>query len=322
MKCTICQKEFFKPNHLKIHINKHHNISDIENEMNYLKSVNSDMKNNFSNIIKLYNDGYSVGDIKLKYGVDIRNYIKLIGIARSNSESKKTKIYENKVKSTLLKKYGVDNISKSDEIKEKKKQTFIQNYGYINNFCNTEIRNYALSKIDYVQVHKTMMNTMMKTYGNHVTNPAQLDYVRKKISNTQKDRYSKMSVDELRKMTEKARLAINYTSSQEIRVQLILNNMNISYISNGFLYSYSWDFIFKNKIILEIQGDFWHGNPKLYKKDDILLNGLTVDMVWKKDHRKKKKVENHGYKVYYLWETDINNMNDYELKQTLIKIIC
>jgi G:T-mismatch repair DNA endonuclease (very short patch repair protein) len=322
MKCIICQKEFIKSNHLKIHINRHHNINEIENEINYLKSINPNLEIDFDDIIKMYSDGYCMNDIKVRYGIDIRNYIKLIGIKRSNSESKKTKIYENKIKSTLLKKYGVDNLSKSKEIKQKKKETFMKNFGYENNFCNMEIRNSAISKIDYNKVKETYKHNLSKKYGNHITNITQVDYVRKKISNTQKVRFSNMSTDELRKMTEPARAAIKYTSSQEIRIQSILNEMGISYTTNGFLYSYNWDFIFKNKLILEIQGDFWHGNPKLYKKDDILLNGLTVDMVWKKDYRKKKKVENYGYRVYYLWETDINNMNDYELKETLIKMLC
>lgn len=322
MKCIICQKEFIKSNHLKIHINKYHNINEIENEINYLKSINPNLEIDFDDIIKMYSDGYSVNDIKVRYDIDIRNYINLIGIARSNSESKKTKIYENKVKTTLIKKYGVDNLSKSEKIKEKKKETFIRNHGYENNFCNIDIRTSALSKIDYKKGSETMVTSMMEKYGNHITNPAQLDYVRKKMSNAQKNRLSNMTADELRKMTEPARAAVNYVSSQEIRIQSILNDMNISYTANGFLYAYNWDFIFKNKVIIEVQGDFWHGNPKLYKKDDILLNGLTVDMVWKKDYRKKTKVETYGYRVYYLWETDINNMDDYELKETLIKMLC
>jgi G:T-mismatch repair DNA endonuclease (very short patch repair protein) len=322
MKCIICQKEFIKSNHLKIHINKHHFITKIENEINYLKSINTNFEIYFDDIIKMYSDGYSVNDIKVNYGVDIRNYIKIIGMARSNSESKKTKIYENKVKNTLLKKYGVDNLSKSEKIKEKKKETFIKNHGYENNFSNIDVRNLALSKIDYKKVRETMINNMMKNYGNHITNPTQLDYVREKLSNAQKNRLANMTSDELRKMTEPARSAVNYISSQEIRIQSILNDMNISYTANGFLYSYNWDFIFKNKVIIEVQGDFWHGNPNRYKKGDILLNGLTVDMVWEKDYRKKTKVEAHGYTVYYLWETDINNMDDCELKKTLNKMLC
>jgi G:T-mismatch repair DNA endonuclease (very short patch repair protein) len=322
MKCIICQKEFIKSNHLKIHINKHHNINEIENEINYLKSINPNLEIDLDDIIKMYSDGYSVNDLKVRYGIDIRNYIKLIGIARSNSESKKTKIYENKVKTTLIKKYGVDNLSKSKQIKQKKKETFMKNFGYENNFCNVEIRSSAISKIDYNKVKESNIASLAKKYGNHITNVAQLEYVREKISNTQKARFSNMSADELRKITEAARAAVKYTSSQEIRIQSILNEMGISYTANGFLYAYNWDFIFKNKVIIEVQGDFWHGNPKRYKKGDILLNGLTVDMVWNKDYRKKKKVENYGYRVYYLWETDINNMDDCELKETLIKMLC
>lgn len=322
MKCIFCQKEFVTKNHVKLHINHHHNINEVENEINYLKSVKSGVEIDFSDIKKMYNDGYNVTDIAIKYGLNVRNYIKLIGIARNASESKKTKIYIDKVKSTLLQRYGVDNLSKSEKIKEKKKQTYLRNYGYENNFCNSQIRTDAISKIDHKKGHTNMVRNLTKRYGPNITNPSQLDYVRKKISTSQKNRLSKLSPDALREMTIHARNAIKYTSSHEIRIQSILNELNISYTANGFLYAYNWDFLFKKKIILEVQGDFWHANPKFYKKNDILLNGLTADMVWKKDYRKKQKVEKHGYVVYYLWENDLLNMSDGELKEKLIKMLC
>ena len=49
-----------------------------------------------------------------------------------------------KTKLTLIKKYGVDNISKNELIKLQKKQTFIKNFGYENNFCNKDILNKAI----------------------------------------------------------------------------------------------------------------------------------------------------------------------------------
>ena len=155
-----------------------------------------------------------------------------------------------------------------------------------------------------------------------MSNPAQIPGVGRKIGDSQRKRISNMTSTERRIMTEKARSNINYVSSQEMRIQTILNQVGIEYTANGFLYSYNWDLIFKNKTIIEVQGDFWHANPKTYRETDVLLNGLLVKDVWNKDNRKKKLIESKGYSVNYLWESDINNMTDEEIYNELKKILC
>jgi G:T-mismatch repair DNA endonuclease (very short patch repair protein) len=322
MKCLICEKNFEKNNQLKIHINRYHPNDKIENEILYLKSLNTKIPLDLTDVKNMYLDGYTVNEIKEKYGIDVSNYILLSGIKRTAKESKKTKKYKEKIEKTLIERYGVKNLSQSEEIKKKKKNTFLKNYGYENNFNNKKTRDYALSKIDYDKTSKKMKESLMAKYGKDITNPAQIEWVKKKLSKTQKERLSKLSTEQLRELTEKARSKINYVSKQELRIQSILNDLNITYTANGFLYSYNWDLIFKNKTIIEVQGDFWHGNPKLYKETDILLNGLTVKDVWEKDQKKLKLVESKGYKVYYLWESDINNMTDIEILNKLKQILC
>jgi G:T-mismatch repair DNA endonuclease (very short patch repair protein) len=207
-------------------------------------------------------------------------------------------------------------------IKEKKKATFLKNYGYENNFCNENIRRDALSKIDYRKVAHTLKVNMMDQYGTSITNPSQLPEVRRKMSATQKYRMSLKTEDELRKQTENARASLKYVSKQELRVQNILNEMGVTYTANVFLYSYNWDLLLRNKKIIEIQGDFWHANPKMYKETDILLTGLSAGDVWRKDRRKKEKAEKNGYCVYYLWECDLNSISDEELGKILNNILC
>jgi len=62
----------------------------------------------------------------------------------------------------------------------------------------------------------------------------------------------------------------------------------------------SYDFKIKNKpIIIEVDGDYWHGNPKkkhYYK----YVNEIKDNDKLKEDIAKKK-----GYKVIRLWESDI-----------------
>jgi len=322
MKCIICSKEFNFNNHLKSHINKNHNIDKLTNELNYLKSQSNISDENLNDIKEMYISGYNSYDIKLKYNINCSNYIELLGIKRTNSESKKTLIYKNKIETTNIKKYGFKNPSSSKEIKNKVKNTFIKNHGYENNFCNKEIQNNAQKNIDYDKCQKTLIQNLKLKYGINITNVAQIPGVGDKISKTKKLAFSHMSDDDRRKFTEHARSYVKYISSLELRIQSILNDLNIEYTANGFLYRYNFDFIFKNKIILEIQGDFWHANPDMYNENDIILKGLSANDLWKKDERKKIKVESHNYKIYYLWENEINKMSDEDIIDYLHKILC
>jgi very-short-patch-repair endonuclease len=52
-------------------------------------------------------------------------------------------------------------------------------------------------------------------------------------------------------------------------------------------------------IILEIDGDFWHGNPNTKNHYD------KVDDVKQNDEIKSKMANDRGYKVIRLWERDI-----------------
>ena len=322
MKCIICGKEFNQTNILKIHINRHHDTGKLMNEMNYIKSQIEIDDIGLNEVKDLYLKGYNVGDLKEMYNVSFSNYIELLGIKRTNSESKKTKIYKDKIETTNVKHFGVKNPSQSEEIKKKKKETFLKNFGYENNFCDTKIQKIAQSHIDYKKVQESTISNLIKKYGQDVYNVSQIPGTGKKISESQKKRFAKMTADERRPMTEKARSNIKYVSSQEIRIQSILNQLDVEYTANGFLYSYSWDIIFKNKTIIEVQGDFWHANPKFYKESDVLLDGLLVKEVWKKDVRKRNLIESKGYTVHYLWESDINYMTDEEIYKLLKDILC
>lgn len=72
------------------------------------------------------------------------------------------------------------------------------------------------------------------------------------------------------------------------------------------------DYILHTKII-EFNGDYWHGNPKYYKPDDIMkfiqkqrtkYNGDKASDIWEYDRKKKNALEKLGYKVKVVWESD------------------
>ena len=113
-----------------------------------------------------------------------------------------------------------------------------------------------------------------------------------------------------------------YLSRIELRIQNIFNQAGISYHYNYFIGRRSYDFKIKN-LIIEIQGDYWHMNPKVYKKDDINPSfQMTAEKVWEKDKKKKEYAEKYGYKVLCFWEKEIRAIKeDVELKSYILNKI-
>lgn len=57
--------------------------------------------------------------------------------------------------------------------------------------------------------------------------------------------------------------------------------------------------------VFEFLGDFWHGNPNLYKEDDINpRNGISFGQLYKRTMDKKNTIINLGYKYVEIWEHD------------------
>lgn len=76
---------------------------------------------------------------------------------------------------------------------------------------------------------------------------------------------------------------------------------------------YMYDFVVTEpiKVCIEINGDFYHANPKKYSDNDIIpIRGsggkITARQIWENDLNKKNVLESRGYKVYYIWESDWN----------------
>lgn len=325
--CT-CGKELSLRG-LKNHIIDEHIFTDYNIEYYNIMYKSLDI----FNIIKDYNDGNSISFLNNKYNLkthDIHFIFQMNDIKRrSNSESKQTNKYKEKITTTIQEKYGVDNISQSDTIKQKKKNTMLQNYGYINNFCNSDIHKKALNNIDYEKSYETMLITLQEKYG--VNNVSQIPGIGNKIGLTKHQNYnlfwSEYKKEINNKILEEARKLIKHTniSKLEIRIHEILNDLNISYTANKFIHGNNFDLIFDNKIILEINGDYWHANPIKYKKNDLIKypgnNFKTAFQIWERDRIKKEKVENKGYKVHYIWESHLKSMSDSNIIEFIFNIL-
>jgi hypothetical protein len=102
----------------------------------------------------------------------------------------------------------------------------------------------------------------------------------------------------------------------EFKTFLDLNGINYEYNKMisvtdtvGKIIYYSVDFVINDNIYVEIQGDYWHGNPKIYERSS--LNGVQRSNI-NRDSRKKAQLITlkSPIKYYQIWEHDINNDSD------------
>lgn len=63
-----------------------------------------------------------------------------------------------------------------------------------------------------------------------------------------------------------------------------------------------FDFKIKGGPIIEINGSYWHGDPRLYEEEDLNKVQRKSKRV---DEYKAKWALEHGIPVYYIWEKDI-----------------
>ena len=244
--------------------------------------------NIIDDLINDYLNLFSLPDLKKKYGINYKITQKLLkehNIKTRDVSTSAKEITAKKIKKHCQEKYGVDNPSQLDEVKEKKRNTFIEHYG-IDNIWKTD---------DYKQFTRERWNS----YGPE-----------EKTKNLK-------GLFERRKNGK--------VSNLEKRVLGILTDIGIDFVSQYRIgkYFHKYDIrISGAKVIIEVNGDFWHANPELYGPDDILTfsntNKPRAKDVWKKDEKNRNFAEKNGYRIIYLWENEIKEKTDIELGTLLI----
>ena len=66
----------------------------------------------------------------------------------------------------------------------------------------------------------------------------------------------------------------------------------------------------ENNTIYEFHGDFWHGNPNIYKDDDInTITKCTYKELYEKTLKKEGILKKLGYNLVVIWENDWKKIN-------------
>lgn len=189
-------------------------------------------------------------------------------------------------------KYNCTNVSQVKFVKKKKIQSAINKYGCENVFQSDEIK-------------EKSKETLYNKYGvTHVTQLETYNANNGKISKPHK-------------------IISDFLKSQNIKHknEIIFSKFNNIYNK---IYSPRADIVIEDiKLIIEINGDLWHANPKLFKKNDFIKTwggNQTAAEIWEKDRIKKAHMEDFGYKVYYIWQNDIQKNLDLVQKDLLREI--
>ena len=68
----------------------------------------------------------------------------------------------------------------------------------------------------------------------------------------------------------------------------------------------------EHNLIIEINGGYWHGDPRLYEEKDL---NRTQKRNQRVDEYKHKWALMHGIPIYYIWEKDIRESPKMVMKQ-------
>lgn len=326
--CIFCGK-LFSAGKEYFHLHNNCKLTDANKVYKFCSFVYG--KDVIDTSIDKYINGCSMDELT-SYGFSRKMFTELLNEKnihiRNISESNKTLYRNAKYSNTCMRVYGTKNVSQHVDIKKKKCNTFTEHYGVDNVWKCTDFK-------EKFGVNETMISkygalSIPNRYGNKTKWWSNFDIeTRKKMC----QKMQTASVDKWHSLTDIEKYEIiqkrietlvkNYpdgipvmSSKLEHRIIRIANENNIEYKHQKWINNTSYDFLFSSKSILEVQGDYWHANPLIYSTGDVINqcgNIIKVDDIWNKDTIKKENAELYGYNVYYIWECELNSMSDVDI---------
>lgn len=208
----------------------------------------------------------------------------------TNVLSKGAPGYDKKIE-TVKKKYGVDNVFKSEEIKQKLLDDSIW------------LQRYGMTRKEYRRLRS-------KEAWNRKTDEEKEKWLNNALLSSKcRDNMFKNN---------------NYTKIEKI-VQEYIEDMGITFkkqfcvswrLKEENRYYYYYDlYLPEYNIIIEVNGDYWHANPSFYKKNDIVNypeGEVCVSTVWERDKKKIDAAKSLGYIIIVIWQEELKELNGVE----------
>jgi len=280
IKCEICNKKFSWKNP-KTSLIKHQVWCKAKRE--FLNKFNLDKEK----LNTVYSDYGSVLGFKeafpfWKGHTQYYRLFKEFDIDISSKNGTNSKQSKNKRKETNLKLYGSEhNFKRNSPSRIEWQKRLFDEEGITNVFQRKEV------------IEKSML-TILEKYGTefytkHISSVRGMNVIsslNKKIFDILKENEINFSIE------HKIKISKEFRSSK--------NN-----------YYFSYDILLENKKLIEVNGDYWHGNPKIYKPDDLIMKNSSAEIrvgdKWIKDKRKNDFAISNGYQLMVIWEDELKN---------------
>lgn len=264
--------------------------------------------------------------IRQEYGIDFkacRDLLIYYGIpVRTISQSRTTSEGKRRIISSLREKYGVENPSQIESVKEKKRQTFQAHYGVDNIWKSPS---YYKWLEDYMLIHYGVKRLCTNPWGWRGDGEKRKDERIQKLWKGRDVWWLSLSDEEKSSIMAYISSKNTYGSKIEGRVRESLDRLHISHKRWVFIGHRNFDFEIDGcNILIEVNGDFWHANPSKYSGEDSIPfpNGhKKAREIWKQDETKRLLAERKGYKLLTLWESDLKSMSDKDLELWIVKNI-
>jgi len=103
----------------------------------------------------------------------------------------------------------------------------------------------------------------------------------------------------------------------EKKIRNFLKRLNIEFIAHQYIkeieHNYQCDFFIPSmNMIIECDGDYWHGNPLVFSNP----NKQQKEQI-EEDKIRTKELKDKGFKVLRLWEKDINKLDINNFKRII-----
>lgn len=300
-KCCFCGKIFVAgSNHIYACAKKNDYFLD-KKEIKYMHITFNFPELNDSNLLyRIYvEENKSLPDIQKIYGIDFKSTLFLLdyfNIKKRNSHDGCI-LGAVKTRKSLFEKHGVINVGQLEEVKKKRKETCIKKFGVDNIYKYPPFYEYVKKKVEekYGCTLSELQSKLTKKSWNSKSEEGRNNWLNNSIRKSRI--HNKTGISNLEKSLQPMLNALEITYTIQFRINK----------SNGSCFYYDY-FINDYNLIIEINGDYWHANPLIYKENDIIkypVGYKKAGELWKKDLIKKELAEKKGFSILYIWESEM-----------------
>ncbi len=266
-----------------------------------------------------------------RYGVDnprkskqVQEKIKQTNKVRFGCHPKQTKEVQDKFQQTCLDRYGVDNPKQTKEVQDKFQQTCLDRYGVDNPTLSIDIlmnrKNSNKTKYGVGSVSQKHMIDVLPLLEDYEWLSDQYEAQQKTatiiatelgVGETTILRYLHGCGIEIKQnnwFSCKGTYWLNAIEEEEsIVIQKAPNEFripNTRFSADGYCMG--------TNTIYEFHGDYWHGNPKIYKPN--ILNKIcykTMGELYQKTIERENRIKDLGYNLVVMWESDWDEQHKY-----------